>query len=174
MGRLILAFACDSKFACGVDVSVGMIKKAQQHAVDANISNVSFQISNGLSGLPDNRFDLVHSFITLQHIPTRKGYRIIRNLLSRVEAEGFVALHLIHHQTFSRRLVQLIKKVPWSQLAAFFWFGRPLARPWMEMNAYDLRVIMRLLDTFGFSEVLLLPTDHGSDGVIIFARRNRA
>jgi len=80
-GRLSVAMAKYFGKVDGVDVSEDMIDIAKRDNKD--ISNVDFHINNGvdLSGIKNDVYDFVFSFIVFQHIPKRS---IIKNYIKEI------------------------------------------------------------------------------------------
>ncbi len=71
VGRLTRACAPHFAQCVGVDISEGMIRRAAE--MNRAYANCSFQVNNGsdLAAFPDSRFDMIYSFIVLQHVPDK-------------------------------------------------------------------------------------------------------
>jgi ubiquinone/menaquinone biosynthesis C-methylase UbiE len=79
LGRLSRALACHFAEVCGIDISREMISQAQQiHKQNKRLTFI-YNPNPDLSCLRNNQFDLVYSFITLQHVPERE---LVKNYLS--------------------------------------------------------------------------------------------
>jgi trans-aconitate methyltransferase len=142
VGRVTLPLALEAPSVLGVDVSPGMLSEARKNAIERGVSNVRF--AHEVSG----RFDLVHSFIVLGHIPPRRGLGILRDLLSRLESGGMIVLQVPYdwHATAWRRLATRVKRVdPITQRVVNLAKRRPLNYPNMAIFSYDLRAILSIL-----------------------------
>ena len=69
VGRLSQGLAAHFKHVDGVDIAQPMIDLAREHNRYGDRVTYHHNPSKDLSLFPDNRFDLVYSVITLQHIP---------------------------------------------------------------------------------------------------------
>jgi SAM-dependent methyltransferase len=71
VGRLTRALAVYFVSVVGVDVSEVMVSQAR--TLNADTPSCSFDVigESGLAGYPDQSFDLIYSWIVLQHIPQR-------------------------------------------------------------------------------------------------------
>ena len=82
----------------------------------------------------------MHSFIVLQHVPTRTGRTDLRDLASLVAPGGVGVVHvpiaashwLAHAHTWATRTI------PFAYNVANLLRGRPWAYPHMQMNVYQL------------------------------------
>lgn len=154
VGRLALPLARACEEVVGVDVSDGMLAEARANAKQQGISNVEFVKSDPtLSGVSGS-FDFLNSLIVFQHIPTPRGEAIFRRLLGLLRDGGVGALHFTYAfgsgtSRARKALLQAYAAAPvlWSvrNLAK----GRPLREPMMQMNAYDLNRLFRILQESG-------------------------
>jgi SAM-dependent methyltransferase len=89
VGRLTQALAEHFAQVTGVDISEGMIAHARR--LNRHGGSVAYLVNtrSDLRLLEDGQFDLVYSFITLQHIPPASARRYIREFV-RVTAPGGV------------------------------------------------------------------------------------
>ena len=139
------------------------------------LTNVRLKLSDDHLTRVTDDFDLVHSFIVLQHIPPSRGEVIVRALLRRVRPGGVAALHFTygrnasgwrHAATWIRRTLPLVNGLV--NLAR----GRAFSYPMMQMNSYSLPVILSLLKGEGVDGCYLRFTDHGGHlGVMLYAKR---
>jgi SAM-dependent methyltransferase len=103
VGRLVMPFAEHATSVLGLDVSLSMLAEARRNCSDKGLTNVELLESNdSLDTIQNRYFDLVHSFIVLQHIDPRRGLRIIESLLASVAPGGVAAIHL----TFARSYIE--------------------------------------------------------------------
>lgn len=87
-GRLTRALAARFEQTAGVDIASSMVALAERH--NAHPDRCRFTVYDGRRlPFPAAHFDLVVSFITLQHVPPRAARRALREL-ARVLAPGGV------------------------------------------------------------------------------------
>ena len=91
VGRLTQALAAHAGTVLGVDIAPSMVERA--HALAATLNNVRFEAddSGDLRRHPDGSFDLVCSFLVLQHIPTEIALGYVSEFV-RVLRPGGVAV----------------------------------------------------------------------------------
>ena len=154
VGRLVVPFADHAERVVGVDVSPSMLAEARRNCDARGVDGVDLVTADRLGTLAPE-FDLVHSFIVLQHIPPELGMPIIATLATRLRPGGVGVLHLpiaardrrtrvhtwvMHHVPFAANLANLARRRPWSY-------------PHMQMNVYDLNAIAQQLGAAGFEHV---------------------
>ncbi len=174
VGRLAIPLAERAGHVTGVDISNSMLREAEKNCLDSSINNVEFLLSDdGLSAVR-GRFDLIHSFIVLQHVPVSRGERIIKRLLSLLNENGIGVLHLTYAKTSERkRIAPFLKRhIPLAKQLFNIRHGRSWNYPHMQMNDYDLNRILFMLQHIGANSLFLEFTDHkGALGVIIYFRK---
>jgi trans-aconitate methyltransferase len=171
VGRVTLPLAREAVSVLGVDVSPGMLSEAQKNASDRAISNVRFahEVSGG--------FDLLHSYIVLQHIPPRRGLRILRELLSQLEQGGMVALQVPYHWHGDawRKLASWVMRVaPITKHALNLARRRSFNYPTMMVFCYDIHSIIDIFRDVGISDMrITLDSSTGPyhSSVIIYGQR---
>ena len=86
----------------------------------------------------------MNSYIVLQHIPIRRGMRILRRLVDKVEPGGGLSLHLsVHTRGPAWRAAHwLVHHVPLADRLSAVAKGRPWSEPAMQMNGYPLQAIL--------------------------------
>jgi len=98
----------------------------------------------------------------LQHIPVRRGLRIVDALLERVKPGGLFHLH-VSVRTDARRSRALwwaSANVPGVKIAQNVLAGRPWNMPAMQMNNYPLGRLFTALADRGVGELLVLNEKH--------------
>lgn len=175
VGRVVIPLArrCDS--VVGVDVSPAMLREAAQNAAAAGI-RADFVLSDDALSKVTGNFDLVHSFIVLQHIAPARGLRILRRLVDLLAPGGIAAIHLTYH-TPSRRPKRLLHwlraRVPGMAAVANLVRGLPVGTPHIPMYEYGLPKVFELIAKVA-AEIHVQHTDHvGNLGVFMFFRRAR-
>lgn len=167
VGRLAVALAQRCERALGVDVSAGMLRKAQDRCDQAGIKNLSLIKGNDDLSTVEGKFDFVTTFIVLQHIPVSRGEVLFRRLLDLVKEGGVGALHI----TYSR--VGVGPDPVRDNNFVVRPERDPDAPPQMEMNAYDLnRLFHWMQEEAGIRRFHVEFTNHGGTyGIMVFFRK---
>lgn len=159
VGRVTLPLAFESASVLGVDVSPGMLMEAQKNAIERGVSNVRF--AQEVSG----RFDLVHSFIVLQHVHPGRGLPIVRDLVSRLEPEGMVVLQVPYYAPTWRRLRTRVEHAnPIIRRAYNLVKGRALNYPAMTMYCYSVPAILSIFRDAGIDDIRMVPDSAAGRG----------
>ncbi len=171
VGRLTLPFADYFDDVVGVDVSQEMLTEGEKAAFDAGKKNIRWVPSDDDLSQLDGPFNLVHSYIVLQHIPVKRGLRLIQLLLQKVTPDGIIAIHIVYSNE-EKQFLQLMKRIP------LFWYclnivrQRPVFEPPMEMNTYPLEKILNIFREAGIKQVNLDITNHGHGGCMLIGQKN--
>jgi SAM-dependent methyltransferase len=169
VGRLVIPLAREFDAVVGVDVSDGMLKECAKNAAEMGLENIRLVASDdNLSALAGEEFDLVHSFIVLQHIPYERGLVIVGRLLDLVKSGGVACLH-VQYAGFPLIQGLGLKTALRRMLAKLTDKLHPPAQ--MLMNAYPLNAVFGLLDSKGFGKCQLVFTRSTKGGVFIWAQR---
>jgi 2-polyprenyl-3-methyl-5-hydroxy-6-metoxy-1,4-benzoquinol methylase len=163
VGRLVIPMASRCGHVTGVDISPSMLKEARKNSVERGVANVDYHA--GLDAIEAGvKFDFIHTFIVMQHIPLKKGMPIFRSMLERLAPGGCGAIHMTYRYggTGLKALVYALRK----KFQAFNLFynllkGVPLGTPFMQMNAYDMNRVMWMMQQAGCREFHSLFTYHG-------------
>jgi trans-aconitate methyltransferase len=152
----VVPFARVAERVAGVDVSPSMLAEARRNCDARGISNVDFVTADRLAALAPE-FDLVHSFIVLQHIPPRAGVAIFETLASLVRPGGVGVIHVpIAARDLRTRLhTAVAQKVPFASNLANVVRRRSWSYPNMQMNVYDIGALVQRLTQTGFERVAL-------------------
>jgi 2-polyprenyl-3-methyl-5-hydroxy-6-metoxy-1,4-benzoquinol methylase len=175
VGRVTLAIAAHAREITGVDVSPTMLERARSHAEREGAGNVAWQsVDELLAGKAT--FDLVHSFLVLQHVPVRKGMALLSAIAERVRTPGLLVVQLPYWRKGSalhRALRTLRANVAGVNALANLLGGRPAGAPYMQMNAYDLAEVLRRLFALRFRSVRIVEEGEGDvRSVLIFGWRD--
>ncbi len=163
VGRLTIPLARRCGHVVGVDCAGSMLSRARVAAAAAGLVNVEFRPVDSLGELESGTFDLVCSYIVLQHIPVRQGEEYLRALLDLTAVRGQAVLHVSFRRPGGapRRLLRALR-------ARFGLVNRlvRLARrerdlPYMQMNEYDSTRVTRMFEERGFRRPTVTATDHG-------------
>jgi SAM-dependent methyltransferase len=144
VGRLVEPLARRFDRVTGVDISQAMIELARKRVkADPRVDFVESVDALEAS----RRYDLVHSYIVIQHIRPEQGYPIISALIDRVAPGGFFALHFtVGDLNRTRRWLNALRyRLPPLQWAYNLARKRPWDEPITEMNRYDIARLMSLL-----------------------------
>ncbi|MEM9669740.1 MAG: class I SAM-dependent methyltransferase [Pseudomonadota bacterium] len=187
VGRLTSGMAMSMEHVVGYDISASMVERARR----LNLANADFTTE-----LPDDEFDWINSFIVFQHIPPSEGYELFDRVIQRVKTGGYLSLQItlwrerhlkvLPHTQESERISALRRM--WR--SAYLWWrmrgkntrtGAGCIREEMTRNAvksniamhdYDFNRLHQSLIGAGYTNVALVPTNHGGHhGAWIFARR---
>ena len=168
VGRMTFPMAKYAGSVCGVDISPGMLSKAEERKNVLNVETVTFA-----NEVPKQEYDWINSFLVFQHIPPKRGYSIVDELLSMVSASGFVSLEF----SFARDAILKSARKLRIQNALFSLEGeiernrrQPLGT--MMMYEYDMNTLLKCLFDHRISEPLLVHTNHGGQhGCWIIGRK---
>ena len=195
VGRMAIPLARKCESVVGVDVSESMLREACARADEQQLANVSWvRGDDELSGVA-GRFDLINSYIVLQHIPCDRGQRIVKRLVELLNDGGVGVIHL----TYSRASLGADPFPAWPASAPMYSaapfrelrfclsvlrraiprrvryllrkIGRPV-EPEMQMNPYTLNPLLHIMQFSGVRRFHVEFTDHtGQYGVILFFRK---
>jgi SAM-dependent methyltransferase len=167
VGRTTLPLAARCGSVLGLDIADSMLVRARVLAADAGATNVQFAKSEELQSIVDGTFDFVHSFIVFQHIREARGLRLLGRLMDVLEDGGVGAVHVLYYNPDMASMPERLIKRAWRALR------RPFRRvPQMQMNAYPLNAVCRVIQQAGVRQMHVLPTDHGGClGVLMCFRK---
>lgn len=177
VGRLVMPLAGLSRTVVGVDVSDHMLAECAANCRKNDIENVSFVKSDdGLTNLA-GKFDLIHSYLVLQHIPTNRGMQLLQGLLQHLEPGGVVAIQF-YYRCDAPKLIRALVKLRY-KLAIFnairnLFRGRPLREPAMQLHTYDIEAVITLLNAAGVKSIYLRPFRTPEfQNVALYAQKSR-
>jgi SAM-dependent methyltransferase len=171
VGRLLIPLAKEFKHVTGVDVSPAMLAEARCNCERLGLNNITLSRSDDDLAQFRNSFDFIHSYITLQHLPPRRGEIIIRRLLSCLSPEGIIAIHFYFHENTNpvrAMFREMRKRFPPSHWIANLIKGNPWNEPMMQHNIYNMGRILWLLQNSGIEEAHVVMTDAAS--AFVFAK----
>ncbi len=175
-GRLVLGFAHGSERVVGLDISEKMLEEAEKNAKEQNLSNVEFHLSDDqLSAVKGQQFDLVNTYIVLQHINPERGMGIISELMDRIKPGGYGVIH-VTYSTQKGRLGKFLNyfrfRYPIVHGVMNLMDKRKFNEPLMQMNEYDMSKVFEIIYKAGVRESYLQYEDHGSVlGVTIYLQK---
>lgn len=178
VGRLAIPLARRFRNVVAVDIANDMLRLTANHAEEFSLSNVEPVESSLALAFADRRFDLINSFIVLQHIPPETGMSIIRRLVEMTKVGGVCSLQVTYarsrklfvHETnsseFYRRDGRFLMDLG-PQRAKY-----PLGT--ITMYDYDLNDLMPLFGQYAGHPMIALPTnDDGHLGAHFIFKRAR-
>ena len=166
VGRLLIPMAKRAKRAVGVDTSAGMRERCAAHLAEAGLTNASVVASLDEAQGP---FDWVNSYIVLQHIEPKRGYRFIEKLSAQTARGGSLTLHITTGRDDHLKGPSWLK-APQQALAHLL--HHRLAKPGLiMMYDYDLARVTALLMRDGFGPMYLEPLNHGGHYSVIMHTR---
>jgi SAM-dependent methyltransferase len=163
VGRVLIPLARQFRRAVGVDVSESMLAEARRHCAEQALGNV--ELVRGLEGL-EGPFDLVHTYIVLQHVPPARGEQLVEGLLRLLADGGVGAVHLTYRNT---HLPPPPARIGLRTRAGRAWravkeavAGRFRPRQvLMQMNEYSLNTLCARLQQHGVRRTFVEFSDHG-------------
>lgn len=179
VGRLLIPLAARGSKVTGVDVSKKMLSLSRENLESRGLAAEGLVTT--LDALPrDARYDLVHSFIVLQHIPVCQAVPIFEDLLSRVSEHGLAVLHLTYLSSKNpqRAVSNFVRDWCKGLVLRSRWLTRLFVKvrgkapnPPMLMENFPLNSVFGLLHAGGFNNLHIRPSYHGMNGLVIFAQR---
>ena len=176
VGRVTIPFAAVADRVVGIDVSPSMLAEARRNCEARNITNVELLDASALPQLQPE-FDVVHSFLVLQHLAPAVGLGIAERLASLVRpgGAGVIQVPLVAGGRGERAYQWVRRTVPSAYNAANLVRGRAWGHPDMQMHAYPLDALLLGLRRRGITSVRTLLLDDGAarahtSCVLIFAR----
>lgn len=176
VGRLVLPLSRIYTKVSGVDVAPSMIEEAHKNCQAFDVNNVNFFRSDDQLSEVNGEYDLVHSVIVLQHIPRRRGEKIIRRLMQLTKpAGGILVIHvnLTRNASVIRKVINYGRRNFWP----LDWFvnftqGKSINEPFMQMNSYNLTRIILDAYQYGF-EQFFMERFHNDEypGILLYAKR---
>lgn len=180
VGRLVIPLAEIADEVVGSDISEAMLIEARKNCKEYQVENTSLLRSdNDLSAL-DGKFDFIHSYIVLQHIPIARGKHIFLKLIEHLSEEGIAAIHITYFKSRYNGEYKLLK-IAWlrnflqSTYRAFKYYRRKVfqgSEAFMQMNTYSLTDILFLIQSAGVTYSVSEFTDHGGElGVFLYFQK---
>lgn len=165
VGRLALPFAQKtSGNVTGLDVAPGMIKIANEQKDIHQVNNLTYHTYSGRE-IPDlGKFDLVNSYIVIQHIEPLIGYSLINQLCQRTKVGGIIHLQMpFSHNIPKLQYLKFYLKVHsnlYNRVTNLMKTGKFRRSPVMQMNYYDPAKLSLIFDKYT-DKVHTESTDHG-------------
>lgn len=176
VGRVLIPLAAQCPEVVGVDVSTAMLAEARRNCDAAGVPQARLIPGDDTLSAVDGTFDFVHSYIVLQHVPVRRGERLVHALAGRLAPGGVGVFHVTYARAatplFRRLLYWARTRVPGAHWGLNLALGRPADAPLMQGNHYSVTRLLDLLWRQGCAEVHVRFSDQqGSRGVLLFGRK---
>lgn len=178
VGRLAIPFAENTiGKVVGLDVSPGMISIAQSKQKQLELQNLTFVHYSGEKVPRIGPFDLVNSYIVIQHIEPEYGYPLIQQLCELVKVGGYVHLQIPYgHQLPLLSYLKFYLKVNnnlYNKFSNLLKGGGFKRTPVMQMNYYKQEKLEELFSKYT-DKVHKEATDHGGHlGNFYFFKRTK-
>lgn len=164
VGRLVIPLARRFPEVTGLDISASMLAEAKKNAEQSGVSNIKLLTSDDQLSQLEGRFDLIHSFIVLQHIPKARGEQLLRQLIGKLNSGGVAALHFTYYNNLPKYMKLhrwLRETVPFMHYIFNLTKGRRFNTPYMMMENYDVNRLLRIIKEEGITDLHLELTHHG-------------
>ncbi len=163
VGRLAIPLARHAGAAVGVDVAKGMLRLCAQLAKQAGVANLDLVESDDKLSRVKGTFDFVNTYIVLQHIPPDRGYRIIDEMLARLEVGGIASIQV----TYAKARAFMVHEQPralyyrrdGNTIVDIVDAGWNPPEGTINMYDYDLNQVMAQLSRVSGQPMLCLPTN---------------
>lgn len=159
VGRLAIPFSTiATESVVAMDISPSMLAEAANNSIGRNAPNIEFVRSDDHLTQATGQYDLVHSYIVLQHIDPARGHGIIARLASKVGPDGYLAIQFYttcNAPAWKRLLVRARYVFPPANWARNAFRSRPLFEQGMQLHTYDLAKVLKTLRMNGFPETNL-------------------
>jgi ubiquinone/menaquinone biosynthesis C-methylase UbiE len=177
IGRVTKAMSRYFDKVYGIDISKRMIAMAKEIHKDNKKMKFFQNLKNDLSIFKDNKFDLVYSYIVLQHIPKRKLIEKFLMEFIRVTRPGGIiyfqlptirkrSLFLIGILTFRGKIFHLLTKFGFS---GDFCFKYLKLAPHMYMSYISSKEVIRFLSKK--VELLKIKKDKSTSTIYLFQKK---
>jgi len=176
VGRCAIPLAKHCEKVVGMDVSPSMLEEARVNCRELETDNIEHVLGDGDLSSFSEGFDLIHSFIVFQHINPKKGEKILKGMLDKLNANGVLAVQML----YTREESPLVKLLGWLRIRvplvhnfANLFYGKSFSEPLMEKNCYDLNKVMHIVHTSGCGNVYAMFQGKGRLKSILLFIQNR-
>ncbi|HEX4332709.1 MAG TPA: methyltransferase domain-containing protein [Usitatibacter sp.] len=179
VGRVLPSFATLAPEVLGLDVSPSMLAEARRNCDEAGARSVHLRTADDrLTGI-DGKFDLVHSYIVLQHVAPERTRVIFASLLERIAPGGVGAVHFAYSKSrflethgMAPAPVEPVEHAAGAPSPDIPAAATPPPDPEMQMNPYPMTQALFAMQGAGVHRFHAEFTDHGGElGVFLFFQR---
>ena len=156
-----------------------MIDEARRNCDSFGLNNVEFVESDDELSKVQGSFDLIHSYIVLQHIDTRRGEKVFRRMLGLLNDGGVGFLHFTCAKAgepfLQKTVTSLRQKIPLVNGLINLARGRDFAYPYVAMTSYDVNHLLQILQEHGYDRTVVAFTEHSlKPGIVLMFQNVRA
>lgn len=166
VGRLTIPLSKWAKELVGVDIAPAMLELCAKHAKLAGIDNLTLCESDDTLSRVTGTFDLVNTYIVLQHIPPERGYRLIQAMLDRLNIGGIGSLQVTYAKSRQFLIHEQAKALYYRReggtLIDIVDTGWAPPEGTITMFDYDLNQVIAQVTKIAGSPLLVLPTNDDS------------
>lgn len=169
VGRLAVALARQAHEVVAVDVAEAMLAETRANCERQGLRNVRLVRSDDALSDAPGPFDLIHSYLVFQHIPVRRGEKLLAQMAQRLAPGGVAAWQFVIGRECSswRRAITWAKvHVPAVTGVCNLAAGLSWSEPMMQMNRYDLSRVLHLLYANGCTRLFART---GRDGEYVYS-----
>lgn len=190
-GRLLVPMAGIAEEMVGLDISESMLAECRRNCEARDLNNVTLHKSDDALSNLQGRFNLIYSFMVLQHIPEERAVTIFEKLIDHLAVGGVAAIQLIYsNRAFVKNKGFPDDPAPWYKRFSLRVFLRRLLNMPQSGSDYDastvnqgkdpgfiisrnnLNEICFILQSAGIDDIHIEFTDHGGEmGVYMYFRR---
>lgn len=175
VGRLVVPLASRCESVVGVDISEQMLEEAKKNCQKRRIDNASFHQTDEFFAEESGEFDLIHSFIVLQHIKPVVGYKLVSKMLKMLRADGIGVLHFTYFNPasdFNYFRFKLYRDYPVINRLKNLVKGEQ-HEPFIPVYIYDLNAVFADLQANDCHRCLIKYSFHGFNGAVIFFQKKK-
>ena len=153
-----------------------MLAEAEANCERFAVTNATLRRSDAADAWPRGVVDFAYSAIVFQHIPVGPGLGCFARLVASLRPGGFGVAQLTYDRTANLKSLKrrVIERTPGVQNLINLARGRGFFEPRMQMNAYDLNRVFRILQDADAPVVAQSFTNHGGHLGVTLCFRRRA
>ena len=175
-GRLIIPLAKRIEKVVGLDISKDILEIARINSEKNNLNNIRLYLSDNLSKITNQKFDMINSYIVFQHLNVNRGEKLIQLLLKQLNSNGICSLHLTYFKDKPKlyKIIYFLRsRIPFLHSFLNVLRGKSFKTPLMQMNTYNLNRIFQIIQIEGIKKCHVDYTNHGGElGVqLIFQKK---
>ncbi len=152
-----------------------MLAEAESNIKKFGINNIELIHSNSLADVKNVQFDIVHTYIVLQHIPVKAGYQIIQSLVAAIKPGGVGMLQFPYRNDkglFQNMGRHIKSKYKFAKMLSNLLRNRPISQPYMQMNNYDLKRVLHIFEDGKIGSYYAEFTNHGGFyGICMYVKK---
>lgn len=173
VGRVLIPLAGRSETAVGIDISETMLAECRRNLETAGADNFELIEASEFLDSEPSEFDLVHSYIVIQHVNPEIGYGIVRRLVNALNPGGIGMIH-VTLRSGSQGAQRLREKFYRSFPSVYGAINKVLGRDRvvLPMYEYDRNKVLEIIRANGCEVAREIGTDHGYQGAMFFFKKS--